>query len=785
MSPNPGEDLRPIARAASGGELSRLYLAVQLAAGGEGERGRPTLVFDEVDAGIGGAEAAALGRKLRRLARGGQVLAVTHLPQVASHGDLHFRISKRVDGGRTFASVEALDCRAPRRGGGAHAGRQEGDRAVALPRRGAARGLARRRRGGLEAAVSPLRSWRFGEPVEPLVELVRRGGILAIPTESSYGLGVDPRSPAGVEAVFAAKGREPRKPLPVVAASLDQLRAIGIDPEAAEVAPFVPFWPAALSVVAPLAAPLPAAAGELGARGARARPRAAARPPRRARHAAHRHQRQPERRAADPRRRAPTSSALLDGFDAAVVDGGRLPGGPPSTLVELAGGELRVLRAGSYPMCPTQGPSLFRSRCGNRCGESVVMPSFSPSRPPCIVPCAARRARRGRRARRPIAALIAAFAFTAPLPAQDSLPLTDVRSGQRGYGLSVFTGTEPEKFEVEVLGVLRNPVPDSSYILARLTGRNLEETGVIAGMSGSPVYIDGQLAGAVSAAWPFSREAIALITPIGEMRRRSAELPAAMPVAAGDRRAAARDAARRTLPDRPPRAPPGRAAARALPSGATVGLQWSAAGFGGEALDLMRRALGRRRAGGRRPTAAPPSALVPGGAVAGVLVDGDLRLAVTGTVTERRGDEVLAFGHPFLGVGPVSLPMAPAEVLTVLPSQFSSFKIASFGEPVGAFDQDRQPGMRGRVGARAPMVPMTVEIEGRTFHTRFAPLPQVAPALVAITALGCLQTAGHVAGAQGFDLDATFVSRGTASCACARASTASRRRSRARSISWR
>jgi len=109
MSPNPGEELRPIARAASGGELSRLYLAVQLAAGGEGERGRPTMVFDEVDSGIGGAEAAALGRKLHRLARGGQILAVTHLPQVASHGDLHFRVSKRVDGGRTFAAVEALD----------------------------------------------------------------------------------------------------------------------------------------------------------------------------------------------------------------------------------------------------------------------------------------------------------------------------------------------------------------------------------------------------------------------------------------------------------------------------------------------------------------------------------------------------------------------------------------------------------------------------------------------------------------------------------------------------
>jgi DNA repair protein RecN (Recombination protein N) len=109
LAPNPGEAARPIARAASGGELSRLYLAVQLASGGATIAGDATLVFDEVDAGIGGAEAEAVGRKLRRLARKGQILAVTHLPQVASCGNLHFRVAKRVAGGRTFAEVHRLD----------------------------------------------------------------------------------------------------------------------------------------------------------------------------------------------------------------------------------------------------------------------------------------------------------------------------------------------------------------------------------------------------------------------------------------------------------------------------------------------------------------------------------------------------------------------------------------------------------------------------------------------------------------------------------------------------
>lgn len=108
FAPNPGEEPRPLARIASGGELSRIHLALQLAAHGETEEARPTLVFDEVDTGIGGAEAAALGKKLQRLAHGGQILAVTHLPQVASHADLHFKVSKHVDGGRTRVRVEAL-----------------------------------------------------------------------------------------------------------------------------------------------------------------------------------------------------------------------------------------------------------------------------------------------------------------------------------------------------------------------------------------------------------------------------------------------------------------------------------------------------------------------------------------------------------------------------------------------------------------------------------------------------------------------------------------------------
>lgn len=112
FAPNPGEEPRPLARIASGGELSRIHLALQLAAHGEAETARPSLVFDEVDTGIGGAEAAALGRKLQRLAEGGQILAVTHLPQVACFADAHFKVSKSVDKGRTRVRVEELTAEA-------------------------------------------------------------------------------------------------------------------------------------------------------------------------------------------------------------------------------------------------------------------------------------------------------------------------------------------------------------------------------------------------------------------------------------------------------------------------------------------------------------------------------------------------------------------------------------------------------------------------------------------------------------------------------------------------
>ena len=362
-----------------------------------------------------------------------------------------------------------------------------------------------------------------------------------------------------------------------------------------------------------------------------------------------------------------------------------------------------------------------------------------------------------------------------------TISLQEVRAGQRGYGLSVFAGGSPERFEVEVVGVMRNVTPDNSYILARLTGKGLEKSGVIAGMSGSPVFLDGRLAGAVAFSWPFSHEAIAGITPIESMRRLSgpgrggpdSPLPPPAPplppvgvsdIAAG--RVPADLLARQLAALRP-----------AMAGGAVPSIQWSTSGFGEQSMGLLRQALGNVAAGGRSPSRSAgaiggsggsgkpaagsldAAALVPGGSVSAVLIDGDFSLAATGTVTDRIGDQVYAFGHPFLGLGPTRVPMATSEVVTVLSSQYTSFKIANVGDVVGAFEQDRQAGIAGRLGAAAPMVPMVLRIRGRDpreFHLRLAEVPQLMALLVGSATLAALDSASYSAGPQGLDLTARF-----------------------------
>ncbi len=347
--------------------------------------------------------------------------------------------------------------------------------------------------------------------------------------------------------------------------------------------------------------------------------------------------------------------------------------------------------------------------------------------------------------------------------------------GQKGYGLSVFAGNEPERFEVEVLGVVRNMTPELSYIMARLTGKDLERSGVVAGMSGSPVYFDGRLAGAVAFSYNFSLDAIAGITPIGAMRQLSTLPAGTAPRSASGLSLELADLVSQDFPQD--------LVARQLAgwvpmvqNGARSSLQWTASGFGDSAMTLLRSSLGEvspmgATGGGQRGGVemlgadAMPGAedLRPGSSVAAILVQGDLNLAAHGTVTDRDGDEILAFGHPMFSLGPVNLPLAASEVITIIANAASSFKVSNAGPMIGAFDQDREAGIRGFLGHSAPTTPLTVRLAGLTeheYHMQVSNLPQMRPVLIAISALGAINSGTYSGGYQGLDVEARIALRG-------------------------
>jgi len=335
----------------------------------------------------------------------------------------------------------------------------------------------------------------------------------------------------------------------------------------------------------------------------------------------------------------------------------------------------------------------------------------------------------------------AAPVATAPkaVAASPIFPLSEVRAGQQGYGLSVFGGTDPERFEVEILGVLPDFAAGESLILARLGGKNLEKTGVIAGMSGSPVYVDGRLIGAVSySLGSFSKEPIAGITPIDEMtdataldapRPAAARLQIDYPVSGENLVAAFRKALSWNRPF-----------ADHQGDARWLGHDGQVAGFAGNAVGTMLRPIATPlvmsgfnglvaetldaafRGTGFIPTAAGAAAaptaglmpfdgpLKPGDAVGVNFVTGDLLLGATGTVSHIDGDRVYAFGHPMYNLGPTEFPMTRAYVYTVLPSLFSSTKLSTTGETIGTLLQDRATAIAGRLGPAPRMMPVTVTL---------------------------------------------------------------------------
>ena len=328
-------------------------------------------------------------------------------------------------------------------------------------------------------------------------------------------------------------------------------------------------------------------------------------------------------------------------------------------------------------------------------------------------------------------------AFTPNVPI---MRLSEVHAGMKGVAYTVFQGTRPEPMNLEVLGVLKNMNgPDSDVILIRLQGTKPEYTGVVAGMSGSPVYIDGKLVGALAfRIGEFSKEPIAGVTPIEQMleintlEETSAKRPAAAVTPVG-------------APGPVSSGPDVQNFANMLKPMDTPLV------FNGFTEEAVRRFAPQFTAAGITPVMGAgsvsdekqPEPLVPGSAVSAVLVRGDLSIAATCTVTYVDPERLLACGHPLLQFGNVDIPMNKAQVVATLPSPENAFKIINTTETVGAFVQDRHTGILGRFDQTPDMIPVTLRVHGvsnpKTFHYEVLNNPKLTPVAIMSTAYSVLQ----------------------------------------------
>ncbi len=311
--------------------------------------------------------------------------------------------------------------------------------------------------------------------------------------------------------------------------------------------------------------------------------------------------------------------------------------------------------------------------------------------------------------------------------------LEDVRPGMNGTARTVFAGSEPQEFSLEILGVLPGfPGPRQSLIVARLSGANVEKTGVFAGMSGSPVYIDNRLVGAIAYSFPFSKEPIAGITPIKQMidifekgstQTKSPREPKVVSFA----QLASTD----WKPSFPKQAVSSSALIAPVSEGSRLlpllGQQITPiatpvvfSGISQESLSLFAPQL---MASGLLPVSgvggsatitplakATEKTLTPGTSVSVQLVRGDYSIAASGTVTFRDRDQIYAFGHPFLSLGASDMPMSESAVVTVISSVNNSFKLSVPGAMMGSISQDRAAGVFGQLGLAPKMIPVKINL---------------------------------------------------------------------------
>jgi len=335
---------------------------------------------------------------------------------------------------------------------------------------------------------------------------------------------------------------------------------------------------------------------------------------------------------------------------------------------------------------------------------------------------------------------------------QPTISVDQIHPGMRGYALTVFEGVKPESMDLEVLGVLHNTNgPKGDIILIRLHGKKVEYTGVVAGMSGSPVYLDGKLAGALAfRIGEFSKEPIAGVTPIADMLEINALDKSPAEEAAATRPGISNAAGKTASPG----------------DGATVSELTQTNSpqnfasylkpidtplvFNGFSEDTMRRFAGQFASAGVVPVMGAgsvseekqPEPLEAGSAVSAVLVRGDMDIAATCTVTYIDPQRLLACGHPLLQFGSVDLPMNKAQVLATLPSPLNAFKIVNTTERAGVFVQDRHTGILGVFNKEPDMIPVTLTLHSgggtKEFHYEVLNNPRLSPVAMMATVFNAL-----------------------------------------------
>ncbi|MGA8762331.1 MAG: SpoIVB peptidase S55 domain-containing protein [Candidatus Sulfotelmatobacter sp.] len=358
-----------------------------------------------------------------------------------------------------------------------------------------------------------------------------------------------------------------------------------------------------------------------------------------------------------------------------------------------------------------------------------------------------------------VACLVACLSLSAVVSAQtgqaaqnkqttQTIAVSQLRAGMRGVAYTVFQGVKPEAMEVEVLGVLHNVNgPKGDIILVRLHGEKVEYTGVVAGMSGSPVYIDGKLAGALAfRIGEFSKEPIAGVTPIADM----------LEINALDRSPAEEATAAKPGVNNAVGKMAGPGGSSAIPSTPQDFANYMRPietplvfnGFSEEAVRLLAPQFATAGivpvmgAGSVNENAKQPEPLEPGSAVSAVLVRGDMNIEATCTVTYIDPQRLLACGHPLLQFGTVDLPMNKAQVLATLPSPLNAFKIVDTTEPAGTFVQDRHTGILGVFDKQPEMIPVSLSISSSTgrkqFHYEVLNNPKLTPVALMVTVFNAL-----------------------------------------------